>query len=91
MHNIIRQLLMTEKSSSLAETANQFVFDVPQDANKIQIRQAVEKLLGKKILSVRTLNVKGKARRAKRADSGVSAKWKKAIVKLKQGEKIELV
>ena len=59
-------------------------------ANKIQIRQAVQDLFKVKVLRVNTLNVRGKARRKRTAAQGSTADWKKAIVTLKEGDKINL-
>lgn len=89
-YEIIQTITLTEKATMLGETLNQYVFRVAPRANKLQIKQAVEQLLGKKVASVNTANYAGKARRQRRADAGRTAHWKKAIVTLKEGEKIEL-
>ena len=64
---------------------------VDRKATKLEIKQAVEKLFGKKVVSVNTANYQGKKKRERRADFGRTASWKKAIVKLKEGETIDLV
>ena len=60
-------------------------------ANKLEIKEAVEKLFGKKVESVRTANYNGKKKRERRADFGRTKNWKKAFVKLADGEAIEFV
>lgn len=89
--DIIQTASLTEKSSLLSEKQNKYVFRVRPHANKIQIKQAIEKLFHKKVLDVNTCNYAGKKKRERRADFGRKAHWKKAIVTLKEGEKIELV
>jgi large subunit ribosomal protein L23 len=89
-HDIIQTASLTEKSTLLSEKHNKYVFRVNPKANKIQIKQAVERLFQKKVLDVNTCNYAGKWARV-RGPIGRKAKWKKAIVTLKEGEKIELV
>ena len=89
--DIIQTASLTEKATLLGEKQNKYVFRVSPRANKIQIKQAVEKLFQKKVLDVNTCNYAGKKKRERRADFGRKAHWKKAIVTLKEGEKIELV
>ena len=85
---IIKRPLITEKSTRQKEKGNQIVFVVDPRANKIQIRQAVEKLFKVKVKAVRTLNLKGKRKRMGRF-FGWQSDWKKAIVTLQEGERIE--
>jgi large subunit ribosomal protein L23 len=89
--DIIQTASLTEKSSLLGEKHNKYVFRVAPRANKIQIKQAIEKLFGKKVLDVNTCNYAGKKKRERRADFGRKNHWKKAIVTLKEGDKIDLV
>ncbi len=89
--DIIQTASLTEKSSLLGEKHNKYVFRVSPRANKIQIKQAIEKLFGKKVLDVNTCNYAGKKKRERRADFGRKNHWKKAIVTLKEGDKIDLV
>ncbi len=89
--DLIQTASLTEKSSLLGEKLNKYVFRVSPRANKIQIRQAVEKLFGKKVIDVNTCNYAGKKKRERRADYGRKNHWKKAIVTLKEGDKIDLV
>lgn len=88
-HELIQTIVLTEKATLLSDKLNKYVFRVTPRANKLQIKQAIEKLFGKKVVSVNTANYAGKKRRERRADAGRTAHWKKAIVTLKQGEKIE--
>ena len=88
MHQIIKRFLITEKSTRLKEAGNQIAFVVDSQANKVQIRQAVEKLFKVKVEAVRTMNLVGKRKRMGRF-FGWKPDWKKAIVTLKEGERIE--
>ena len=90
-YDIIDTASLTEKSTLLGEKLNKYVFRVKPHANKIQIKQAIETLFQKKVLDVNTCNYAGKKKRERRADFGRKAHWKKAIVTLKEGEKIDLV
>lgn len=89
--DIISTASLTEKASILGEKHNKYVFRVAPRANKIQIKQAIEQLFKKKVLDVNTCNYAGKKKRERRADFGRKAHWKKAIVTLAEGEKIDLV
>ena len=89
--DIIKRGSLTEKSSLLSEKHNKYVLRVSPRANKIQIRHAIEKLFQKKVVDVNTCNYAGKKKRERRADYGRKPHWKKAIVTLKEGEKIDLV
>ncbi|MDF1813198.1 MAG: 50S ribosomal protein L23 [Verrucomicrobiales bacterium] len=88
---VIDTIQLSEKATILRETNNEYVFKVNPNANKVEIRNAVEKLFGKKVESVRTANYQGKKKRERRADFGRTKKWKKAYVRLKDGEEIDLV
>jgi len=90
-YDLIQTASLTEKASLLSEKQNKYVFRVSQRANKIQIKQAIEQLFKKKVIAVNTCNYAGKKKRERRADFGRKAHWKKAIVTLAEGEKIELV
>jgi large subunit ribosomal protein L23 len=89
--NIIQNIRLTEKASLLIDKNNQYVFRVDIKANKLQIKQAIEQILGKKVVRVNTCQYAGKKKRERRADFGRRVHWKKAIVTLAQGEKIDLV
>jgi large subunit ribosomal protein L23 len=90
-YDLIQTVQLTEKASLLSEKLNKKVFRVSPRANKIQIKQAIQRLFGKTVVSVNTCNYAGKKKRERRADFGRKAHWKKAIVTLKEGEKIDLV
>ncbi len=87
----IQTILLTEKATILADSQNKYVFRVNPAANKLQIKQAVEVLFKKSVVAVNTANYAGKKKRERRADFGRRAHWKKAIVTLKAGEKLDLV
>jgi len=89
--DLIQTASLTEKSSLLSEKLNKYVFRVAPRANKIQIKAAIEKLFNKKVVAVNTCNYAGKKKRERSANFGRKAHWKKAIVTLKAGEKIDLV
>ncbi|RAI58885.1 50S ribosomal protein L23 [Roseicella frigidaeris] len=88
MYQTILAPLVTEKATALSEQ-NQFAFRVAIDATKPEIKAAVEGLFGVKVLAVNTLVVKGKAKRF-RGRPGQRSDWKKAMVKLAEGQSIDL-
>ncbi len=88
--DIIQQPLVTEKLIQNRRDANEYHFAVHRDANKIEIRQAIEEMFGVDVESVRTMNVRGKEKRVRWA-AGVTPDWKKAIVRLAEGDVIEEV
>jgi large subunit ribosomal protein L23 len=88
---IIRSVRLTEKAALLSEGLNKYVFEVAPHANKIEIRKAIEELFGKKVVSVNTSHCAGKKRRKRTAHAGRTANWKKAVVTLGEGERLELV
>jgi large subunit ribosomal protein L23 len=85
---VIIQPLLTEKSTGLQEERNQVLFRVHRTANKVQIREAVEKLFKVRVTSVRTQIVRGKVVRRGRFE-GKRSNWKKAIVSIAEGDTIE--
>jgi large subunit ribosomal protein L23 len=85
---IIRRPLITEKSTRQKEESHQYIFEVQRDANKIEIQSAVERLFKVKVLQVRTSNVLGKVKRLGRR-YGKRPDWKKAIITLKEGDRID--
>ncbi len=85
---IIRRPLITEKSTRQKEDARQYAFEVLRDANKIEIQSAVERLFKVKVLQVRTSNVLGKVKRLGKR-YGSRPDWKKAIVTLREGDRID--
>jgi large subunit ribosomal protein L23 len=85
--DVIRRPLVTEKTTLLREDGRTVVFVVAREANKIDVRRAVEKLLGARVDDVRTANTQGKLKRQGRF-VGRRSDWKKAYVTLKAGEKL---
>jgi large subunit ribosomal protein L23 len=85
--DVIRRPLITEKTSLLREDGRTIVFHVATGANKVQIKRAVEQLLGSKVEGVRTSIVHGKIKRQGRF-AGRRSDWKKAYVKLREGAKM---
>ncbi len=88
-YNIIIRPLVTEQGMHFASTRNAYSFEVNRGANKIQIRQAVEKLYNVKVENVRTANCIGKPRRRGR-NIGMTRSWKKAVVVLHEDYHIDL-
>ena len=86
-HSIIRYPSITEKNTTLSENQNKYFFEVLRKATKHHIKEAVEKLFGVSVLSVNTMVVKGKKKRMGRY-VGYRSDWKKAIVKLQEGQSI---
>ena len=86
--DIILEPVVTEKSTRRRAVSNEVAFVVAKDANKVEIRNAVEKLFDVHVASVRTISVPGKVKRLGRTQ-GKRASWKKAIVTLKEGQAIE--
>jgi large subunit ribosomal protein L23 len=88
-HILVRPLV-TEKSMSQLTGDNDFAFEVALDANKIQIKEAVERIYGVHVVSVRTLVQRGKTKRTGR-HLGKRSNWKKAYVRLAEGESLNLL
>lgn len=88
--DVIKTVRVTEKGASQASKHNQYTVVADKRANKIEIRKAVEELFKVKVVRVNTLNVRGKLRRQRTASQGWTPSWKKAIVTLKDGDKIDL-
>ena len=85
-NQIIRRPLVTEKSTILREEGNVIAFEVDPNANKIEVKRAVEQLFKVKVEEVRLFNVRGKMKRMGRW-AGKRRDWRKAYVRLKEGEK----
>ncbi|MBM4261325.1 MAG: 50S ribosomal protein L23 [Deltaproteobacteria bacterium] len=86
--DVIQAPLISEKGSLLAETTNQVLFKVKPDANKIEVKKAVEALFKVKVEKVRLARYLGKVRRIGRS-MGRRSQWKKAYVTLKEGDRID--
>lgn len=89
IYDVIREPMITEKVAKMAELENKYVFKVHKASNKKQIKSAVEKIFNVNVVKVNTLNQVGKWRRV-RFQPGQTAAWKKAIVTLKKGDKIDI-
>ncbi len=87
-HNVIKKPLLTEKGSRMSERENKYSFRVAKSANKVEIRKAVEELFKVKVTGVNTLMMRGKKKRV-RHRVGKTPDWKKAVVTLGQGDKID--
>lgn len=90
-HSVIKELLVTEKGTRLSEGENQYLFKVALDANKPDIKRSVEALFKVQVEKVNTMNQSGKRKRERTMKYGRTARWKKAVVTLKEGQTIELV
>lgn len=88
-HEVVVRPLITEKTSAAYQDRGEYTFQVHPDASKPQIRQAIEELFGVKVTGVWTSNVRGKEKRMGQS-VGRRPNWKKAIVKLKEGDTIEI-
>lgn len=87
-YDVIKRPLNTEKTNIQKELSGQFTFEVDRKSNRVEIRRAVEKIFNVKVAAVRTLQVKGKVKRRGRI-MGKRRDWKKAIVTLMPGERID--
>lgn len=90
VYDVILRPVVTEKSNLMSGDLNQYVFEVDSRANKFQIREAVELVFEKTVVNVRTMNMPAKRGRRGRKWYIRSRQWKKAVVTLAEGEKIEL-
>jgi len=87
-YDIIIRPLITEKTSIQKEDHNQITFEVDRRANRVEIRRAIEKIFNVRVANVRTMQVKGKVKQRGRI-VGKRRDWKKAIVNLMPGERID--
>ncbi len=90
-YDIIKTARITEKAGKLTELHNQYVFVVDTKATKQDIRYAVQEIFKKKVQDVNTMRITGKKKRERTAAFGRKPSWKKAIVTLHKGEKIDLI
>jgi large subunit ribosomal protein L23 len=88
--DVIKTVRLTEKGTRQGEKYNQYTIKADRLASKPQIRKAVEELFKVKVVKINTLNVRGKLRRQRTTQAGQAPDWKKAIVTLKEGDKITL-
>jgi large subunit ribosomal protein L23 len=87
--SVVRKALITEKGTALRERRNQYHFEVARDANKIEIKRAIEAIFGVQVKQVQTMQMRGKVKRQGRFE-GKRSDWKKAVVTLGPDHKIEL-
>jgi len=78
--DIIKKVLLTEKGTRLTEEQGKFLFRVDRDANKVEIKRAVEELFSVRVMAVNTMRRKGKKKRQRTAHFGTTAAWKRAVV-----------
>jgi large subunit ribosomal protein L23 len=88
-YQIVKTMKVTEKGSALL-ASRKYLFDVAPDANRIEIKHAVEKLFNVKVTKVNTMNYLGKRKRERTANFGKRPDWKRAIVTLAEGQEIPL-
>jgi large subunit ribosomal protein L23 len=89
-YTVLQTVRVTEKGSAATGKFNRYQFVVARNANKLDVKHAVEKVFKVKVERVNTMHVRGKGRRQMTRQAGVTPAWKKAIVTLKEGQKIEL-
>jgi large subunit ribosomal protein L23 len=89
VYEVLRRPVITEKNTVLSAERNQYAFEVARNANKVQIKEAVEKAFSVRVVAVNVSSVPGKMKRMGR-HRGMTPGWKKAVVTLTPGDKIEL-
>lgn len=89
VEDILIEPIVSEESWRLQED-NMYTFKVHPQANKLQIKRAVEEIFKVRVTAVRTMNLRGKPRRQRFYQEGRTARWKKAIVRLAEGDRIEI-
>ena len=88
--DVIKKVLLTEKGTRLSEEQNQFLFLVARDANKMEIKKAVEELFSVRVMAVNTMRRKGKKKRQRTAQFGTTASQKRAVVTVHEDDKDKL-
>ena len=89
--DVIKRILLTEKGTRLSEEQNKYLFRVNRDANKVEIKKAVEELFNVRVMAVNTMRRKGKKKRQRTAQFGTTASWKRAVVTLHKEDSINLI
>ena len=89
--DVVKKILLTEKGTRLSEEQNQYLFRVAKEANKTEIKQAVEALFNVRVMAVNTMRRKGKKKRQRTANFGTTASWKRAVVTLHKEDSINLI
>lgn len=88
---VIQELQVTEKGTAQQEFNNKYFFKVAPSANKVEIKRAVEEMFGVSVSRVNTMKYAGKRKRERTVRFGKRADWKRAVVTLSEGSKIDLV
>ncbi|MBN2703450.1 MAG: 50S ribosomal protein L23 [Pontiellaceae bacterium] len=89
--DLIQRILLTEKGMRLSEEQNKYLFRVAKDANKVEIKRAVEELFNVRVMAVNTMSRKGKKKRQRTAHAGETSAWKRAVVTLNAEDSINLI
>ncbi|MBT8042039.1 MAG: 50S ribosomal protein L23 [Pontiella sp.] len=89
--DVVKRILLTEKGTRLSEEQNKYLFRVSIDANKVEIKRAVEELFNVRVMAVNTMRRKGKKKRQRTAHYGTTAAWKRAVVTLNAEDSINLI
>ena len=89
--DVIKKILLTEKGTRLSDEQHQYLFRVAKDANKMEIKQAVEAHFNVRVMAVNTMCRKGKKKRERTAHFGTTASWKRAVVTLHKEDSINLI
>jgi large subunit ribosomal protein L23 len=90
-YQVIKKVLLTEKGTILSEEQNKYLFRVDMNANKVEIKKAVEELFNVRVMAVNTMRRKGKKRRQRTASRGTTSAWKRAVVTLHEDSNIDLI
>ena len=88
--DIIKKVLLTEKGTRLTEEQNKYLFRVAMNANKMEIKRAVEELFNVRVMAVNTMRRKGKMKRQRTAHAGMTSAWKRALVTVNAEDKDKL-
>jgi len=89
--DVIKRILLTEKGTQLSDEQNKYLFRVALEANKIEIKRAVEELFNVRVMAVNTMRRKGKKKRQRTAHFGTTSAWKRAVVTLHKEDSINLI
>jgi len=89
--DVIKKILLTEKGTRLSEEQNKYLFRVSMDANKVEIKRAVEELFNVRVMAVNTMRRKGKKKRSRSVRYGRTSAWKRAVVTLHAEDSINLI
>lgn len=90
LDSVIKEIQITEKGTALTKSGNKYLFRVDPSANKMEIKRAVEVHFGVSVEKVNTMRYLGKKKRERTVRYGKTADWKRAVVTLKEGSKIDL-